>query len=63
LNALSDPIFLSAGHLPLDPLQLSVVVQYKRITLVNPLSKERLTIDLNIDFSNGDTKIQLPALS
>ena len=60
LNYLLDPIFLSAGHLPLDPLQLSVVVQYKRITLVNPVSKERLTIDLNVGFGIGTTTIQLP---
>ena len=59
LNCLLDPIFFSAGDLPLDLLQLTVLVQYKRITLVNPSNKDRLAIDLNVGFGIAANRIQL----
>jgi hypothetical protein len=61
LNCLLDPIFFGAGDLPLDLLQLTVLVQYKRITLVNPSNKDRLAIDLNVGFGIAANRIQLPS--
>ncbi len=39
-------------HLPFNPLTLvpKILVNYSRITLVNKVSAERLTIDLNLEF-------------
>lgn len=37
-------------------------VNYSRITLVNRVSKERLTIDLNLEFKKGDVLKQLPQM-
>lgn len=42
-------------HLPFDPACLvpKVYIHYSRITLVNKLSAERLTIDLNLEFETA----------
>jgi hypothetical protein len=37
-------------------------VNYSRITLVNRVSKERLTIDLDLEFKKGDVLKQLPQM-
>jgi hypothetical protein len=37
-------------------------VNYSRITLVNTASKERLTIDLDLEFKKGDVQKQLPQM-
>lgn len=49
--------FLS-GLLPFDPISLSptILVIYDRITLVNKKSTERLTIDVELEFVNGQIK-------
>ena len=48
----------------LDPKDLSAKlwVYYSRITLVNKSSKERLTIDLNLNYKNGDNAVSFPNL-
>ena len=37
----------------------TVLVNYKRITLVNKYSSERVTIDINLEFKKGDELIKL----
>lgn len=37
-------------------------VNYSRVTLVNKISKERLTIDLNLEFKKDKTEKQLPQM-
>ncbi|MGZ3863162.1 MAG: polyphosphate polymerase domain-containing protein [Bacteroidia bacterium] len=50
--------------LPFDPQDLKPViwVNYSRLTLVNKYSAERLTIDLNLEFVQGEAKKSLPNL-
>jgi hypothetical protein len=44
--------------LPFDPLILlpKIWINYSRITLVNKVSAERLTLDLNLEFERGEKK-------
>jgi hypothetical protein len=53
-----------AEELPFDPrlLKPTVQVNYSRITLINKKSAERLTIDLNIQFINGNRVVNLDNL-
>jgi len=43
-------------QLPFDPATLvpKILINYSRITLVNKISAERLTIDLNLEFKKND---------
>jgi hypothetical protein len=45
-----------------DYLQPTLWVNYSRITLVNIESKERLTLDLNLQFINGNQEQNLETL-
>lgn len=51
-------------QLPFDPHQLKPIiwVNYSRLTLVNRTSAERLTIDLDLEFEQGDVKKDLRSL-
>lgn len=44
--------------LPFSPLSLvpKIHINYTRITLVNKVSAERLTLDLNLEFENGEIR-------
>ena len=44
--------------LPFSPLSLlpKIHINYSRITLVNKVSAERLTLDLNLEFENGEIR-------
>jgi len=45
-----------------ESLSAKLWVNYSRITLVNKFSKERLTIDLNLNFRNENSTISYPML-
>ncbi len=52
------------SELPFDPSLLMPVVwvNYHRITLVNKVDSERLTIDINLKFKKGSTELDLTNL-
>ena len=45
-----------------EDLAAKLWVYYSRITLVNKSSKERLTIDINLNYKNGDKTVSFPDL-
>ena len=53
---------LAKTHLLPENFTAKLWVYYSRITLVNKTSKERLTIDLNLSFKEGDKIVKFPKL-
>lgn len=47
----------------LEGLERKLVNSFHRITLVNTELKERVTIDMGLEFSNGSKSIQLPSVA
>lgn len=54
INALNHPPFIEAGNLPVDQLHPVISISYERITLVDLLHAERVTIDRHIVFQRGN---------
>lgn len=52
-------------HVPIEPEQLEVKLwnDYRRLTLVNKTSPERVTIDLSLSFGYEDTHTSLPGFA
>ena len=54
MSALNHPPFIEAGNLPVDQLRPVISISYERITLVDLLYTERVTIDRHIVFQRGN---------
>ncbi len=63
-NENSSQMFIeNATPYKMDGLEKKLVNAFHRITLVNELKNERITIDLGLRFNNPDTSIDLPAIA
>jgi hypothetical protein len=54
IGRLKDPEFIGTGSMPVDQLKPVIKVSYDRITLVDLLNAERITIDRHIVFERGN---------
>ncbi|NVO18077.1 MAG: polyphosphate polymerase domain-containing protein [Bacteroidetes bacterium] len=61
-EALGQSLIESATPYRLDGLEKKLDNVFRRITLTNHESKERITIDLGLRFSNGKSSIELPSV-
>jgi len=60
----SGQVFIEAATpYKLEGLEMKLVNTFYRITLVNTLLKERITLDMGLVFKNNDAVIQLPAVA
>lgn len=57
---LMAPHFVCQHHLIKNNLEQTLLIRYIRITLVSKVSKERVTIDYNINFSNTESQVSMP---
>jgi hypothetical protein len=63
-NESSGQLFIeNATPYKLDGLEKKLVNAFHRITLVNELKNERVTIDLGLRFNNPEASINLPAVA
>lgn len=53
----SGPLAKYAEGIPWDRLQVAATITYDRVTLMHRAGSERVTIDLNLNFQNGDQEI------
>ena len=47
----------------LDGLEIKLINTFHRITLVNDNPKERITIDVGLEFRNGEYSVELPSVA
>jgi len=59
---LADPVFDAYGSLEATRLQPSMAVSFRRITLVDPERAERVTIDFDVSFHQGDLERRMTGL-
>jgi hypothetical protein len=62
VELLSGPVFQSFGPLQADRLYPGVSVSFHRMTLVDPLKMERVTIDHDVTFRLAGRALPLPGL-
>lgn len=57
---LKDSQFIHQQPLIKNNLEETLLIRYKRITLVSKVCKERVTIDCQINFSNAASQVSMP---
>lgn len=64
IDSANGQIFIEAATpYKLEGLEMKLVNTFQRITLVNTQLKERITLDIGLEFKNQDSVIQLPAVA
>ena len=59
---LADPLFGGCGPLPAGRLRPSLVVRYRRVTLVDPATAERVTLDFGLSFDHAGRRLDLDGI-